>query len=63
MPAKQYGPRYGRRVRKNVDRFERSARAKHKCPYCNKQSVKRVAVGIWNCRSCQMTFTGGAYSL
>jgi large subunit ribosomal protein L37Ae len=63
MPTKRFGSRYGRRVKKKFALIEKMQRAKHKCPYCNKVSVKRCSVGIWHCRSCEKTFTGKAYTL
>jgi len=35
----------------------------HKCPYCNKIKVKRVALGIWQCKKCNAKFAGKAYSI
>ncbi|MBI2662810.1 50S ribosomal protein L37ae, partial [Candidatus Woesearchaeota archaeon] len=43
--------------------IETEQRSKHKCPYCNKQSVKRLAMGIWQCSKCNNKFTAKAYSL
>jgi large subunit ribosomal protein L37Ae len=34
----------------------------HKCPQCGFSRVKRESVGIWNCRKCGFTYTGGAYT-
>jgi len=54
--------RYGRRIRKLVDKVELKRRAKYECPKCNKVNVKRVSYSIWKCKSCGATFAGGAYS-
>ena len=59
----RFGPRYGRKLRGKVAVIEKKLRGKHKCPYCNKLNVKRLASGIWKCRSCNSKFTGGAYSI
>ncbi len=37
--------------------------AKYTCTFCGKDSVKRTAVGIWNCKGCHKTMAGGAYTL
>jgi large subunit ribosomal protein L37Ae len=34
----------------------------HVCPQCGFPRVKRVSVGVWGCRKCGFTFTGGAYT-
>jgi large subunit ribosomal protein L37Ae len=34
----------------------------HKCPQCGFTRVKRESVGIWKCRKCGYTYTGGAYT-
>ena len=32
------------------------------CPRCQTMgSIRRISIGIWNCRKCDATFTGGAY--
>ena len=62
-PAKRYGVRYGRTIRQKVGDIEKSSRAKHKCPYCSKKKVKRIAAGIWECRGCNVKFAGAAYTL
>ena len=63
MTAKGFGSRYGRKVRNKFSQIEAQQRAKHKCPYCNKPAVKRVAAGIWECRKCESKFAGKAYSI
>ena len=61
--AGRFGARYGRRVKHQLAKIESVQRAKHKCPYCKAQKVKRVAAGIWNCQKCGAKFTGKAYSI
>ena len=63
MPTKRFGPRYGRKPKVKFSLIETQQRAKHKCPYCNKQAVKRVAMGIWSCSKCEVKFAGKAYTL
>ncbi len=65
MPSgsyKRFGARYGPTLKKRFAKIEALQRGKHKCPYCNKTAVKRVAVGIWHCRKCTATFAGKAYT-
>ncbi|MBR9699476.1 50S ribosomal protein L37ae [Candidatus Woesearchaeota archaeon] len=59
---KRFGSRYGRTARHNFAKIEKEQRKLHKCPYCNKEAVKRIAVGIWKCRKCDVKFTGKAYT-
>ncbi len=61
--TKKFGTRYGRKLKERFGKVESEQRKKHTCPYCRKQSVKRVAVGIWNCNKCDKKFTGRAYSV
>lgn len=55
------GHRYGASLRKQVKKMEISQHAKYTCTFCGKVTVKRDAVGIWNCRSCKKSVAGGAY--
>ncbi|MCU0799527.1 MAG: 50S ribosomal protein L37ae [Candidatus Thermoplasmatota archaeon] len=57
----RYGARYGLSVKKQMKAVEKNKGAKYACPRCSKVNVKRVASGIWECRSCELKFTGGAY--
>lgn len=61
--TKRFGSRYGRTIKHNFAKIEKEQRKLHKCPYCNKIAVKRLAVGIWYCRKCEAKFTGKAYTI
>ena len=61
--AGRFGPRYGLSIRQRVIDVESKQKGWHKCPYCNKKRVKRLAAGIWQCKSCEVKFTGKAYHL
>jgi large subunit ribosomal protein L37Ae len=59
--AGRFGARYGRKVRHRVSAIEKKQKKWHKCPYCGKERVKRIFIGIWGCRACGAKFTGKAY--
>jgi len=61
--AGRFGVKYGKKIREAVIAIERKQRAKQKCPYCTRMTAKRQAKGVWNCKFCGKTFTGGAYFL
>ena len=61
--SKRYGPRYGRRLRQKVETVEAMQKTNYQCPFCHKNAVKRMAVGIWQCPKCAAVFTGKAYTL
>ncbi|HLC88407.1 MAG TPA: 50S ribosomal protein L37ae [Candidatus Nanoarchaeia archaeon] len=63
MSIKRFGARYGRRTKAKFALVEKVQRGKHKCPYCNKTGVKRVAAGIWKCSHCEVKFAGKAYTI
>ena len=60
--AGRYGARYGVVVRKLTRDIEKTERARHECPTCHHQSVKRTASGIWECRHCDTKFAAASYS-
>jgi len=60
---RRFGARYGRTVKHRFGKIESEQRKRHKCPYCSSVSVKRLAIGIWECRKCKSKFTGKAYSV
>ena len=57
----RWGARYGLKIRKSVLKIEQIQRNKHKCPFCEKLTVKRLASGIWFCKACESKFAGRAY--
>jgi len=61
--TKRFGARYGRRLKERFGKIEAMQRKKQKCPYCSAPKVKRIAVGIWECRKCGVKFAGKAYSV
>jgi len=60
---KRFGARYGRTVKHNFAKIEQEHRKLHKCPYCAKVAVKRMALGIWYCKKCKAKFTGRAHTI
>jgi len=61
--VKRFGARYGTKTKYRFGKIESEQRKLHKCLYCNKVKVKRVAMGIWQCRACDSKFVGKAYSV
>ena len=61
-PTRGLGPRYGSTVRKRYIKIMQEMKKPHKCPRCGFSRVKRKSVGIWECRKCGFTYTGGAYT-
>ena len=61
--SKRYGPRYGRRLRQKVETVETMQKTAYQCPFCHKNAVKRMSVGIWECPKCAAVFTGKAYNV
>ena len=60
-PAGSLGPRYGTVVRRRYAEVVAGMRVPHECPRCHVRAVKRLTVGVWNCRKCGVKFAGGAY--
>lgn len=59
--AGRFGSRYGVGIRKRVIKIEKAQRAKHRCPECGFDKIKRTATGIYECGKCSVRFAGGAY--
>lgn len=53
--------RGGRSVKIRLQKVKKVKTTKYTCPRCGKKAVKRLATGIWQCKSCGVTFAGGAY--
>lgn len=56
------GSRYGATVRKRYIKVVTEMKRAHRCPQCGFRKVKRESVGVWKCKKCGFTFTGGAYT-
>lgn len=54
--------RYGAKIRRLVTSALRAKQSSYECPKCGKTKVKRRSNALWQCRSCESTFAGGAYS-
>jgi large subunit ribosomal protein L37Ae len=61
--VKRFGARYGTTIKLRLGKVEAEQRRLHKCPYCNSIKVKRVFLGVWQCRKCEAKFTGRAYTV
>jgi large subunit ribosomal protein L37Ae len=61
-PTRGLGVRYGATVRKRYVKVITELKKPHRCPQCGFVRVKRVSVGIWQCRKCEFKFAGGAYT-
>lgn len=61
--AGRFGVKHGRRVRAKLVAVETKQRKKQKCPFCEKEGVKRVSKGIWKCpkKKCGKKFASGTY--
>ena len=61
--AGRFGVRYGVTLKNKINEIEKKQRGKHKCPYCSKDTVTRLSIGIWECSKCKAKFTGKAYEV
>ena len=59
--AGRFQSRYGVRARTRVRNVEMVQKAKHLCPSCGHEKVKRISTSIWQCGKCGCKFAGGAY--
>jgi len=63
--AGRFGARYGKKVRSKLVAVESKQRVKQSCPFCEKEGVKRLSNGIWQCirKKCAKKFASDAYHL
>ena len=61
--AGRFGARYGKTVKDKLVKVEVKQRIKQKCPFCERDSVKRKANGIWECKKCKKVFASNTYYL
>lgn len=57
----RYGVRYGAKLRRRVLDIDKKRSEPVRCPACATKALRRVAVGLWRCRKCELVFAGGAY--
>ena len=60
---KRFGARYGRTVKHKLAAAEKDMKVFQECPYCHAVRVKRLSMGVWECRKCSSKFTGKAYTV
>ncbi len=63
ISAKQYGVRYGRRLKEKIGKIAQARKLSDTCPYCCYKKIERLAAGIWFCNKCRSKFTGRAYAI
>tara|TARA_Y100000310_G_scaffold341901_1_gene442793 strand:- start:4768 stop:4992 length:225 start_codon:yes stop_codon:yes gene_type:complete len=63
--AGRFGARHGKKLRVKLVKVEERQRKKQKCPFCEKEGVKRVSKGIWQCtrKKCSKKFASNTYYL
>jgi large subunit ribosomal protein L37Ae len=61
-PTRGLGVRYGATVRKRYAKVITELKKPHTCPRCGFARVRRQSIGVWKCRKCGLTYTGGAYT-
>jgi len=57
----RYGPRIGRKPRYEALKIEDESKKSRNCPSCSRGKLRRKGAGIWTCKTCHFTFTGGAH--
>ena len=54
--------RYGAEIRSREYKVRSQKNASYACPKCGKERVRRKSNSVWECKSCNAVFAGGAYS-
>jgi len=57
----RFGSRYGVGIRKRITKVEERQNTVATCPFCKFKRIQRKAAGLFKCKKCGATFTGGAY--
>ncbi len=57
----RFGSRYGVSVRRRAGSALKKKSRQYVCPSCQYPKVRRKAAGIWECKKCNHTFTGGVW--
>ena len=57
----RFGVRYGAKLRRRVLDIDKKRSEPVRCPACATKALRRVAVGLWKCKKCELLFAGGAY--
>ena len=57
----RYGPRVGRKQRYQALTVENESKRLRICTTCGRGRLKRDGAGIWRCKTCGFTFTGGTH--
>ena len=57
----RFGSRYGVSVRRRAGSALRKKSRLYVCPSCQYRKVRRKSAGIWECKKCNYTFTGGVW--
>ena len=57
----RFGARYGVSVRRRAGSALSKKSRKYTCPSCHYAKGRRKAAGIWECRKCGHTFSGGVW--
>ena len=61
--AGRFGARYGKTPKERLVNVEKKQRVKQKCLFCNKNGVKRLSKGIWQCFKCNKKFASNTFYL
>ena len=57
----RYGSRYGVSVRRRAGSAIKKKSKLYTCPKCHYVKVRRKSAGIWHCKKCDYTFSGGVW--
>lgn len=61
IKQKDFSPRYGKRIKKELAKINKKKKSKYMCPKCNRKNVKWQAIGVWACSKCGAKFASDAF--